>query len=121
MNLALREKFAFRDICQEWLNKFFLQFPHRDFQRAVLKSLDTLLCYRDDFKGEPAAWAGGLVYVMSRHDWNSMHPVVLNRELEEVFGVSMSTIRHRADQIWSWSCDDDFDIMPWREQPLACR
>ena len=28
------------------------------------------------------------------------HPTFLNNELEAIFGVSMSTIRKRAEQLW---------------------
>jgi len=45
----------------------------------------------------PSGWAGSIVYTVGSHDRGV--PNVLNRELEEAFGTTMSTIYMRAAQI----------------------
>ena len=114
MSLSVRETLAFGSTCREWLDKFAERFPHEEFHRTAIRSLGGLLTYRDDFPGDPAGWAGGIVYIMAAHDSLGMHPRFLNRELEDFFGVSMSNIRKCGDQIWTWSGEDGFDILPWR-------
>ena len=100
MSLPIQDKQAFGSICRELLDMFSASFPNKEFHCAALRSLDNLLSRRDHYDGDPGGWAGGLVYMIARHDWNVSHPTFLNRQLEAIFGVSMGTIRKRAVYLW---------------------
>jgi len=88
----------FEPECEGLLNRFFDRY-HNDAQRKrVLKALRFLMACDVPLRGKPAGWAGGIVYVVANRDGlvNCGVPGLLNRDLEEFFGVSMGTIRQRA-------------------------
>lgn len=94
----------FSYIGRELLVKFSSRFPDKkfdEFYSAAFESLRTLVRQREAFPGALGGWAGGIVYAISQHRWRLEHPIVRNAELEEVFGVSMSTIYKRAKELWS--------------------
>jgi len=66
---------------------------------------DRILLCLSDFpflkQGKLGGWAGGIIYALTNHYRRScgIHGL-LNKECEEFFGVSMSTIYKRAWSIW---------------------
>jgi hypothetical protein len=101
MHQAIVDARQFGFICHGLLAKFSSRFPDKEFNSAALRALRNLLAERKAFPGAPGGWAGGIVYAISRHRSDLPHPIVLNAELEEIFGASMGTIRKRAEQLWS--------------------
>jgi len=87
------------ETCRTLLDAFFHKYPDEVFRAAAQNSLETLVAKCQDLRGQAGGWAGGLVYAISR--WALLRPrhVILNSELEEVFGVTIGTIRKRAQEI----------------------
>lgn len=78
---------------------FFERYPDEKTNAAVSDWLAQLLIKCHDFPGKPGAWIGGIFYaVKSRGIVKPIH-VILNADLEEVFGAPMADIRKRAAQI----------------------
>ena len=100
MSTPIHDKVEFASICRSMLAKFSTSFPDEHFYAAALSSLESLLAQRDCCDGKPGGWAGGIVYAIARHGREASPLTFLNSELEAVFGVSMSTIRKRAEQLW---------------------
>jgi hypothetical protein len=51
-------------------------------------------------EGKPSGWAAGIIYALANRGKRACGvPWLLNRELEEFFDVTMSTIRKRAAQV----------------------
>ena len=88
---------TFEQICRQLLTSFFQHYPNRALRTAASRALSALLARRRSWPGKPGGWAGGLVYAISSIGVGV--PGVLNRELEEAFGVTMSTIYKRAARI----------------------
>ena len=89
----------FEKACWEFLEAFFERFPNAQLQARVHSALPQLLAKNKVFLGKPGGWAGGLVHALG-NEYGAGVPGILNRELEEVFGVSISTIHKRSAQIW---------------------
>jgi hypothetical protein len=86
--------------CRKHLERFFGVHPDAALQRRALKSLRFLLATEEPLLGKPAGWAAGIIYEVSTRDRHPCGvPGVLNRELEQCFGVFMGTIRKRAAQM----------------------
>lgn len=100
MNQPIADKRAFGKVCRELLDRFSARFPNEVFHVATLEAMENLLTQRDRYDGEPGGWAGGLVYIIAKHDLRISPPLFLNRDLEATFGVSMGTIRRRAACLW---------------------
>ena len=83
--------------CRQLLKNFFKKYPNDRLQAAVSRALRGLLAREVSLVGKPGGWAGGIVYAVGSHGVGV--PDVLNSELEEVFGTTMSTIYKRAAQI----------------------
>jgi len=98
------------------LDAFFDRYPDEAFRGAAREVLDKLLANREDFSGKPGGWAGGLVYVISAWMPLRRRHVILNAELEDVFGTTMSTIRKRAEQIWRIIEPELFQGPQWPER-----
>ena len=88
---------TFGQLCRRLLTAFFRKYPNERIRMAANRALAMLVACRLRWSGKPGGWAGGLVYAISSIGVGV--PGVLNRELEEVFGVSMSTIYKRAAKI----------------------
>ena len=82
------------------LDAFFEKYPDDAFRKAAFELLDKLLASSQQLSGKPGGWAGGLVYAISAWLPLRRRHVILNAELEEVFGTTMGTIRTRAERIW---------------------
>ena len=96
--------------CRQSLEAFFSEYPNvrlkADAERVLeaLESADLLL------SGKAAGWAAGIVYAVGSTICGV--PGLLNAELEEAFGVSMSTVRRRAAAVrreipWAWPTHRD--------------
>ena len=67
------------------------------------RTLKVLLDASDALPGKSAGWVGGLVFMILK--WPTQTPfaerqILINWELEHEFGVSISTIRKRAEHVW---------------------
>jgi hypothetical protein len=85
--------------CRGMLAKFFDRFPDEAFQSVACQSLEAFLTQRHHREGKPGGWTGGLVYALAKDIGPGKH-VVLNSDLEAIFGTTMGTIRRRAEQVW---------------------
>ncbi|MDD5458122.1 MAG: DUF6398 domain-containing protein [Phycisphaerae bacterium] len=83
--------------CHELMTTFFKKFPNHALQ---VQAFHLLGCFRDfkmPMSGHPGGWAGGIIYALSnRYKRACGIPGFLNKECEEFFGVSMSTIYKRS-------------------------
>ena len=89
----------FEKTCWEFLAAFLERFPNAQLRARVHSALPQLLAKNKLFSGKPAGWAGGLVHALGNRTGAGI-PGILNRELEDVFGVSIGTIHKRSAQIW---------------------
>ena len=98
MNVTDRD---FEPECEKLLNRFFDAYGGEGLRKRALKALRFLMACDTPLRGRPAGWAGGIVYVVTNRDRlvNCGVPGLLNKELEEFFGVSMGTIRERAVRV----------------------
>jgi len=102
MTQPIHSKQEFSVVGRAMLDNFSAIVPHERFHYIVLRSLDRLLAERDCYDGQLGGWAGGLVYAAAQHRPDFERPLgYLNSQLETIFGVPMSTIRKRAEQLWS--------------------
>jgi hypothetical protein len=83
--------------CRELVTAFFDKFPDERFRSVASQLLETFLGQQCD--GKPGGWAGGLVYALTKWTDLGKH-VILNSDMEAVFGTTMGTIRRRAEQVW---------------------
>lgn len=88
----------FSSACRGLVTKFFDRFPDERFQSVASQLLEAFLGQRR-CDGKPGGWAGGLVYALTKWTDLGQH-VVLNSDMEAVFGATMGTIRQRAEQAW---------------------
>ncbi len=88
---------SFHDMCQRLLDAFFAKFPNEHLRGEAFGVLLKLLSRKAPLLGKPGGWAAGIVYAISSRGVGV--PGVLNSELEEAFGVSMSTIYKRAARV----------------------
>jgi len=88
---------SFDDMCQRLLDAFFTKFPDEQLRGEAFGVLLKLLSCNTPLLGKPGGWAAGIVYAMGSRGVGV--PGVLNSELEEAFGVSMSTIYKRAARV----------------------
>ena len=61
---------------------------------------DHLVAGDEPIRGKPEGWAAGIIYALANRDRRACGvPGMLNAELEEFFGVTMSTVYKRAAQV----------------------
>ena len=83
--------------CQSLLESFFAKFPNLRVQVETDCILKIILAHEIPLPGKPCGWAGGILYAVSNKGrWPCGVLGLLNKEIEEFFGVSMSTIYKRA-------------------------
>ena len=87
----------FGQTCRLSMESFFAQYPNEQLCAESYGVLARLLSCKKPMLGKPAGWAAGIVYAISSRGVGV--PGVLNSELEEAFGVSMSTIYKRAARV----------------------
>jgi anthranilate/para-aminobenzoate synthase component I len=86
--------------CKQSLNSFFDRHPDDTLRARSLKALRFLMADAGTLSGNPAAWAAGIVYAVANFDRQPCGvPGLLNQELEQFFGVTMRTIRKRAEEV----------------------
>ena len=86
--------------CRERLDHFFGSYRDAAMQKNALKALRFLTTCDKPLSGKPEGWAAGIIYALATRGQRACGvPGVLNRDFEQLFGVSMGTIRKRAAQI----------------------
>lgn len=88
---------VFERTCRQLLDSFFQRYPSEALRLAAHRGLTILLTRRPSWPGKPGGWAAGLVYAMS--SIGAGVPGVLNSDLEEALGVTMSKVYKRAARI----------------------
>jgi hypothetical protein len=83
--------------CRECLKRFFAQYPNVGREAESTRVLTELVAGGHALSGKAAGWAAGIVYAVSCTICGV--PGVFNREMEEAFGVSMSTVYQRAADV----------------------
>jgi hypothetical protein len=82
------------------LDSFFTKHPNAALQASSLKALRFLMVSGEPLHGRPAGWAAGIVYALTTSGRQPCGvPGILNAELEELFGTTMSTVRKRAAHV----------------------
>jgi hypothetical protein len=92
------------------LDEFFRQFPDDEFRDISSRSLELLQAECPNLPGSLGSWTSGLVYGLTK--WTSFghRHVVLKSNLENLFGVSASTIRKRSEQTWQYIGEKSPDL-----------
>jgi hypothetical protein len=90
----------FEPECKDFLNRFFDSYRDDALRKSSLKALRFLMACDEPLLGRPGGWAAGIVYALAnRYRIACGVPGLLNKDLEEFFGVSMETIRERAVRV----------------------
>jgi hypothetical protein len=105
----------FSSACREMQASFFDRFRDEAFQSIALRALEQVVSQYHHFDGKPGGWAGGLIHAIAKNTGLGRH-VVLNSELEAIFGVSIGTIRRRAEQVWPIIEAEVTRLLPGNEQ-----
>ena len=86
--------------CKDFLNRFFGSYCDDALRKKAFKVLRLLIAEDKPLLGKPGGWAAGIVYALSNRYRNACGvPDLLNKDLEEFFGVKMGTIRERAAKV----------------------
>ncbi len=86
--------------CRERLELFFGSYRNAAMQKSALKALRFLTACDTPLLGKPEGWAAGIIYKLATGDRRACGvPGILNSDFEQIFGVTMGTIRKRAAQI----------------------
>ena len=93
------------ETCREFLEAFFAEYRNTRLEADSERVLKALLDRGLPMPGKPGGWAAGIVRAVGSTICGV--PGVLNRELEEAFGVSMNTAYRRAAAVrraipWAW-------------------
>jgi len=83
--------------CQCLLASFFTKFPNHRVQVEMDQILKIILAHEIPLPGKPGGWAAGILYAIA-NKWRQPCGIlgILNKEIEEFFGVSMNTIYKQA-------------------------
>jgi hypothetical protein len=85
--------------CRMLLDRFFAAHPDSVMQNRAHKSL-RLRASEKPLTGKVEGWAAGIIYAVAMYDRPPVGaPGLLNREFEELMGVSMGTARYRAARV----------------------
>ena len=86
--------------CRDFLYRFFESYCDDALRKKAFKELRIVMASDKQLLGRPAGWAAGIVYALANRYRSACGvPGLLNKDLEELFGVSMGTIRERAAQV----------------------
>lgn len=86
--------------CKDFLNRFFDSYRDDALRKKSLKALRFLVACDEPLLGKPGGWAAGIVYALAnRYRQPCGVPGLLNKDLEDLFGVTMATIRNRAARV----------------------
>lgn len=90
----------FETACRDCLSRYFKLYPEPSIEKRAARLVRLLGACEESRLGKAEGWALGLVYLLANRDRRAVgFPGALNAEVEELFGVSMSTIRKRAAQV----------------------
>lgn len=110
--MKLQPKMSVRD----FIDRFFETFPDQSFHTIACNALDILQKKQTSFPGKTGGWAGGLIYgLLTWTNFRGRH-VILNSQLEQIFGVSAATIRKRAELIWQHIVDENIPVLSLRDE-----
>ncbi|HET6247543.1 MAG TPA: hypothetical protein VFE47_07600 [Tepidisphaeraceae bacterium] len=83
--------------CREHFDRYFDHYPNGVMDKRAMKTLRFVMADEEARAGKPGGWAAGIIYFLANQDRQACGvPGLLNSELEEFFGVSISTVRKRA-------------------------
>ncbi len=86
--------------CRDFLNRFFDKYCDDALRKKSLKVLRIVMASDKPLLGKPGGWAAGFVYALAnRYRAACGVPGLLNKDLEDFFGVKMGTIRERAVRV----------------------
>lgn len=86
--------------CREHLDRFFASYRNPAMQTSAMKTLRFVAAGDEPMRGRSEGWTAGIVYALANRDRRACGvPGMLNAEVEEFFGVTMTTIRRRAAQV----------------------
>ena len=87
-------------VCRHYLSTFFRKFPNPLLQQEAEIALNTIVDCNMPMRGNTGGWAAGILYaVANQFRWPCGIPPLLNKESEEFFHVSMSTVYKRAAKV----------------------
>src|SRR5580692_9826906 len=87
-------------LCREELGRFFAVYPNPALHERAAKALRLLAAGDKPLAGKPEGWAAGVLYAVSNFDRRACGmPGLLNSEFAGFFGVSMDTVRKRANDV----------------------
>ena len=86
--------------CRIYLDRFFTHYRAPSMRKSAEKVLRFLAVSDEPMNGKPEGWAAGIIYAIANLNRRACGvPGILNADLEDLFGVTMSTIRKRAAQV----------------------
>jgi len=90
----------FEAACQALLDRFFEAYPDTAMQKRTTKALRMLRASEKPLKGKAEGWAAGIIYAVATDGRSPCGvPGILNAELEQLMGVTMSTARYRSARV----------------------
>ncbi|MEI7837356.1 MAG: DUF6398 domain-containing protein [Planctomycetota bacterium] len=84
----------FEEACAQLFNAFFKKYPNDELRKRTAMALLDVIKRQKSFPGKHEGWAAGIMFAVCSRGCGV--PDVMNSEVEEAFGVTMSTVRKRA-------------------------
>ncbi len=84
----------FEETCARLFNAFFKKYPNDELRERTAAVLLAVMKRQKSFPGKNEGWAAGMMFAVCSRGCGV--PDVMNNEVEQAFGVTMSTIRKRA-------------------------
>ena len=84
----------FEETCAQLFNAFFKKYPNDELRKRSAVALLAVMKRQKSFPGKHEGWAAGIMFAVCSRGCGV--PDVMNSEVEEAFGVTMSTISKRA-------------------------
>ena len=86
--------------CRGHLDRFFASYGDAKMQKAAMKARRFLAAGDEPMRGKPEGWAAGIVYALANRYMRACGvPGMLNAEVEQFFGVTMSKFYKRAAEV----------------------
>ena len=86
--------------CRRLLRRYFSRCPNPELEKSAMKVLKFVMTSDQILRGDPAGWAGGIVYVLAnRYRYPMGIPGLLNAQAEKFFEISMGRIKYRAARV----------------------
>ena len=91
---------TFDSACRAHLDRYFAAYPDPKLEGRALHALRLLRATDQPLTGISAGWAAGIIYLAATDGRITCGvPSVLNRDFEQITGVTMSTARKRAARV----------------------